>query len=58
MGIPSKIIIIAPDDLKDLLTPVEGNPLEFNIKEYQGYRYMPYWKINNESFTCFPIVQS
>ena len=54
-GVPH--IAIAPDDLKDLLTLVEGNPLEYNIREYPGYKYMPYWKINTESFTCFPVVQ-
>ena len=54
-GVPQ--IAVAPDDLPGLLTPVEGNPLEYNIRGYPGYEYMPYWKINTESFTCFPVVQ-
>ncbi|GAH67131.1 unnamed protein product [marine sediment metagenome] len=51
-------LTIAPDDLKDLLIPVERNPLEYNIKGYSGYKYIPDWKINTESFTCFPVIQS
>jgi hypothetical protein len=54
-GVPQ--IAVAPDDLPGLLTPVEANPLEYNIKGYPGYRYVPYWKIDTESFTCFPVVQ-
>ncbi len=50
--------IIAPDDIDVLLTLEEGNPLEYNIKRYSGYKYIPFWKINTESFTCFPVIQS
>jgi len=38
-GVPH--LAIAPDDLKDLLIPVERNPLEYNIKRYSGYKYIP-----------------
>ena len=55
-GVPH--ITIPPEDLKNLLTSVEENPLEYKIKRYPGYRYISYWKINSESFTCFPIIQS
>ena len=54
-GVPQ--ITVAPDDLPGLLTPVEGNPLEYNITGYPRYKYMPYWKIEDQPFTCFPIVQ-
>jgi DUF1680 family protein len=54
-GVPQ--IAVAPDDLPGLLTPVETNPLEYNIKDYPRYSYVPYWKIDTESFTCFPSVQ-
>ncbi|MFW9874079.1 MAG: hypothetical protein ACFFG0_13305 [Candidatus Thorarchaeota archaeon] len=41
---PSKIprITVAPDGLPCLLIPVEGTPLEYNIEEYLGYKYLLY----------------
>jgi DUF1680 family protein len=44
-------------DLPHLLEPVEDRPLEFMILGYPGYRYVPYWMVDQETFTCFPIVQ-
>ncbi len=54
-GVPQ--IAVDPDDLPGLLTPVAGNQLEYRITGYPGYKYMPYWKLDTESFTCFPVVQ-
>jgi DUF1680 family protein len=54
-GVPQ--IPVAPDDLPGLLTPVGGDPLEYNIPGYPGYKYVPYWKLDTEPFTCFPVVQ-
>jgi len=54
-GVPQ--IAVAPDDLPSLLRSVAGNPLEYDIGGYPGYRYVPYWKTDTESFTCFPVVQ-
>jgi len=48
---------LAPDDLPGLLRPVARNPPEYDIGEYPGYRYVPYWRIDTEFFTCFPVVQ-
>ena len=44
-------------DLPHLLEPVAGRPLEFMIRDYPRYRYVPYWMVDQEVFTCFPIVQ-
>ena len=46
-----------PADLPALLAPVEGSPLEFTVLGQPGYRFVPYWTVDSESFTCFPIVQ-
>lgn len=49
---------VAPEDLPNLLTPVDGDPLEYNLAGYAGYKYVPYWKLNTEPFTCVPVVQA
>ena len=54
-GVPH--LAVAADKLADLLTPVQGSTLTFDVRGYPGYRYVPYWMIDTESFTCFPIVQ-
>ena len=54
-GVPR--IAAAPEDLPDLLSRVGESSLEHHIRGYPGYRYRPYWQIDTEPFTCFPIVQ-
>jgi hypothetical protein len=44
-------------DLLHLLEPVQDRPLEFMILGYPDYRYVPYWTVDQQTFTCFPIVQ-
>ena len=46
------------EGLVDLLEPVAGSPLVFDVRGYPGYRFVPYWQVGGETFTCFPIVQS
>jgi hypothetical protein len=55
---PDKVpqIISTPDGMKDILTTLPESPLQFNIKGYPLYKYMPYWQVSG-TFTCFPIVQ-
>ncbi|NLF00818.1 MAG: hypothetical protein GX601_07555 [Anaerolineales bacterium] len=50
-------VAVAPDSLPDLLVPMEGSPLEFEVAGHPGYKYVPYWTIGAEPFTCFPIVE-
>ena len=55
-GVPR--LALAPDALVDCLTPEPGKPLEYAIRGYPEYRYVPYWALDKEAFTCFPIVQA
>ena len=36
------------------LSPVSGSPLEFTVAGHPNCKYMPYWQIESETFTCFP----
>jgi DUF1680 family protein len=45
-----------PPELIKSLTPVSGQPLSFAIPGDSSHRYMPYWLIKNETFTCFPVM--
>ncbi len=49
---------IAARDLTNLLQPLPGLPLHYDVSGYPGYRYIPYWMIGNEKFSCFPIVEA
>lgn len=51
-------IAVSAAALPHLLQPVAGSPLEFMVRDYPGYRYVPYWTVDEEAFTCFPIVQA
>ncbi len=42
--------------LPGLLKPREGRPLQYDVSEYPNYVYMPYWQVQNEVFSCFPVV--
>jgi len=50
-------ISVSPNTMLETITPVEGEYLEYYIPGCPGYRYRPYWRINDETFTCFPIIQ-
>ena len=55
LGVPH--LKVAPEDLPSLLTPVEGDPLAYEVAGLPNHRYVHYWKIDEETFTCFPAVQ-
>ena len=39
------------------LEPVEGKPLNFNIKGAEGLTFMPMWEMSSaDHFTTFPIM--
>ncbi len=54
-GVPR--LATSAKDLPHLLEPVAGRPLEFTIRKHPRYRYAPYWMVDQETFTCFPIVE-
>jgi hypothetical protein len=45
-------------ELTGRLEPVGGQPLHFTVRGAPGARYMPYWQIHQEPFTCFPTMRS
>lgn len=49
---------VDPTALLTLLNPVGGVPLTYEVNHLPGYRYVPYWTINDEPFTCFPAIQA
>ena len=55
-GVPR--LAMSPVDLPHHLQAVAGRPLEFELAGHPGYRYVPYWRVDSEAFTCFPIVQA
>lgn len=42
------------DKLIRNLKPVQAKPLHFKIADYQDCEFMPYFEVQEESFTCFP----
>ena len=43
-------------DIRERLRPVKGKPLHFAIVGIPQFQYVPYFQINNEPFTCFPVL--
>jgi hypothetical protein len=48
---------VRSDALPGLLKPIAGSPLHFSIEGHPGCRYLPYWQIQTEGFTCFPTLR-
>jgi DUF1680 family protein len=44
------------ESLASQLEAVPGSPLHFTVRGNPGQRFMPYWQIDGEEFTCYPIV--
>lgn len=38
------------------LEPVAGSPLHFTVRGNAGQKFMPYWQIAEEEFTCYPQI--
>ena len=53
---------LTPEQLVAHLTPVAGSPLHFslpqNLPRNAGQRFMPYWLVSQEEFTCFPGLKA
>jgi uncharacterized protein len=43
---------------KNQLKAIPGQPLCFTIVGNPDHRYMPYYAIKEETFTCFPIIEN
>ena len=60
---PEKLTIVPDGDpgtnqLAQLLEPIAGSPLHFSVRGNPGLKFMPYWQIQEEEFTCYPAVQT
>ena len=41
---------------QDWIKPVAGQPLQWQIDNDPGHSFIPYWKITDQTYTCFPVV--
>jgi hypothetical protein len=46
------------EDLSEYLQPIEGSPLHFSVRGNPGQKFIPYWQVADEEFTCYPQVKS
>ena len=46
------------EHLANHLEPIEGSPLHFTVRGNSGQKFMPYWQVTEEEFTCFPTIHS
>jgi DUF1680 family protein len=46
----------APESLRDHLEPVAGSPLHFTMRGSPDKKFMPYYQISDEKFTCYPTI--
>lgn len=44
------------EDLGRYLEPIENKPLHFTVRGNAGATVMPYWRIDGETFTCYPAI--
>jgi uncharacterized protein len=48
---------IESSELAKRLLPIAGSPLQFAIHGRPGCKYVPYWQVQGETFTCFPTLR-
>lgn len=46
------------EDLTRQLQPIDGKPMHFKVAGNPDIEYMPYWQIDKEEFTCFPVINA
>ena len=44
------------EHLANHLEPIEGLPLHFTVRGNPGPKFMPYWQVSGEEFTCYPAI--
>jgi DUF1680 family protein len=51
-----KIVLpMAEEKLVKSLKPVAGKPLHFTVGENSSFEYMPYFEVQDETFSCYPL---
>ena len=48
---------MASEKLPEALEPIESEPLCYHIAGHPGLKFIPYWQIQSEEFTCFPTMR-
>ena len=48
---------VPASELPDRLRPIDGKLLHFAVEGRVGVHFMPYWQLNEETFTCFPTMR-
>ena len=48
----------SPNRLAQLLEPIADSPLHFSLRGNPGLKFIPYWQINDEEFTCYPAFRA
>jgi len=49
-------LVLRPDDLAKHLQPITDRPLHFAITGDGQHEYMPYWQVEDQAFTCYPVI--
>ncbi len=47
-----------PQELAQLLEPIDGSPMHFSVRGNPALTFVPYWQIADEEFTCYPAVKA
>jgi len=47
---------VDPEKLIKNLKPVAGKPLHFTAGEKGDFKYMPYFEVQDETFSCYPLT--
>ena len=48
---------IGAEQISEKLVPTVGAPLHYKLAGAGGPQLMPYWQINHEEFSCYPILR-
>jgi uncharacterized protein len=46
------------EHMANQLEPVAGSPLHFIVRGNPEQKFIPYWQVSEEEFTCYPAVKS
>jgi hypothetical protein len=49
---------VRPADLAQRLRPKPGAPLHFTIDGDPRHEYIPYWLLQDQLFTCYPVLSA
>jgi len=50
------VLQLQPEKLVKSLKPVPGKPLHFTVDGNPGLEYIPYFEVQEELFSCYPMV--